>query len=228
MPELPREDALRGLYRGSARPAEGHLSEEDWERLACHELAPEEREAALDHVIRCAACARTYRAIGALGAEARSFDPGAPRERVRVLAFPRWPVLLGLAAAAVLTLVLLRPASGPGLAPAPKSDVFRGDTDILDPAPLVPQGRVVGLPAELRWRGISVPADYRVTILDGEGEVVWTSPVLDATTLAWPAELTLKPGSYFWQVSALPRSGLPGDRRASPLGTFELVSASRP
>jgi hypothetical protein len=143
-----------------------------------------------------------------------------------VLAFPRLLAFGGLAAAAALTFVLLRPAAGPQ-APAPvPGDGFRGGSAVQDPAALAPRGASQGLPAEFRWQGISSPARYRVLILDSDGEPVWSSEEVDGTTMAWPGELSLKPGSYFWQVIAQPRGGLPGDRRASALVSFELVTSS--
>jgi len=226
MPES--DERLRVLYATLALPEGGHPTEESWERLACREMDPAEREKTLDHVTRCADCARVYRALDALAEGARTFDPGVPNAPARVLPFPRWALLAGLAAAAALAVVVLRPATGPRVPAAPASDGFRGAARSLDPVPLAPRGRVSGLPAELRWQGIATPTLYRVVVLDAEGEGVWSSGEVDGTALAWPAELSLKPGSYFWQVTALPKGGLPGDRRASSLIAFEVVTSSLP
>jgi hypothetical protein len=228
MPE--NEERLRMLYTAAAVPDRDHLQEGDWERLVCGELAVADREKALDHVTRCAECARIYRGIDALTEGARAFDPGVPAagaSRARVLAFPRYLWLGGLAAAAALALVLLRPAAGPSVTAPGAGDGFRGTSTRDDPAPLAPRGSVAGTPGELRWKGIATPALYRVVVLDGEGEPVWSSADVEGTVMAWPAGLELKPGSYFWQVIALPKGGLPGDRRASPLAAFELVTSSR-
>jgi hypothetical protein len=226
MPES--EEKLRALYAAWADSREGHLLEQDWERLACGEMAAAERESALDHVTRCAGCARIYRALDALTEGAREFDSGAPARAASVLPFSRGLLLGGLAAAAALAILLLRPAMNPEVARPPAGDSFRGSTVSLDPIPQAPLGRVVGLPSGLRWRGISGTALYRVIILDADGEAVWSSGDLEATALAWPRELALKPGSYYWQVIAQPRGGLPGDRRASALAGFEVVTSSRP
>lgn len=74
-----------------------HLDETTWERLALGELPAAEREAALAHVVRCAACAATWRGLLALGREARTFDRGVPRAapswRARVVHPPSWQLL---------------------------------------------------------------------------------------------------------------------------------------
>jgi len=213
------------LYTAAAAPEGGHLLDQDWERLACQEMAEPEQEKALDHVTRCAECARIYRGLDALAQGARAFDPSVPAPRARLIAFPRWPFLGGLAAAAALTAILLRPAAAPQV---PLSgDGLRGTLDVQDPAALSPRGHVTGLPAELRWQGIATPSLYRVVILDSDGEQVWSSPDVDGSRLDWPRDLELRSGTYFWQVIALPRGGLPGDRRASALATFEVVTSSR-
>src|SRR5262245_24976172 len=115
MPES--EERLRMLYTASAAPAGGHLLEEDWERLACQEMSDAERVTALDHVTRCAECARIFKGLDALAEGARTFDPAVPAPKGRLLAFPRWQLAAGLAAAAAFAALLLRPAAGP-LAPA--------------------------------------------------------------------------------------------------------------
>lgn len=226
MPES--EEKLRALYTAWAVSQGGHLLEQDWERLACREMATAEREIALDHVTRCVDCARIFRAIDTLAEGAREFDPGVPSRAGSVLRFPRGLLLGGLAAAAAVAIVLLRPVTSPEIPESPAGDGFRGSRASLDPVAEAPLGRVLGLPTALRWRGLSAPALYRVVILDAEGEPVWSSAEVDGTALAWPAELELKPGSYYWQVIAEPRGGLPGDRRASTLAGFEIVTSSHP
>src|SRR5262245_24637818 len=115
MPES--EERLRMLYRAAAAPSEGHLLEDEWERLACREMSAADRERALDHVTRCAECARIFQGLDALAEGARGFDPAVP-SAPRVLPFHRSFVLGGLAAAAALAFVMLRPAGDtPGPAP---------------------------------------------------------------------------------------------------------------
>jgi len=220
------DEALRVLYKAAATAVGGRPAEEDWERLACGELAPADREKALDHVTRCAACARIYRALDALSEGARAFDAGVPAPAARVLPFSRGLLLGGLAAAASLAVILLRPAATPEVPRSSPGNGFRGAPSSLDPVPVAPRGRVAGIPTELRWHGTSAPALYRVMILDADGETVWSSGEIDGTALSWPRELELKPGSYYWQVVALPKRGLPGDRRASALVAFEVVTSS--
>ncbi|MEN8164732.1 MAG: hypothetical protein ABFS37_11435, partial [Acidobacteriota bacterium] len=75
MPEL---DALRTAYRHPEADGDSnHLTADQWEGLACEELSAEERQGALDHILRCAQCSDTYRAIQVLQTEARAFDVAA-------------------------------------------------------------------------------------------------------------------------------------------------------
>jgi hypothetical protein len=51
------------LYTASAVPSVGHLREDEWERLACGEMTGRSAETALEHVTRCAECARIFRGL---------------------------------------------------------------------------------------------------------------------------------------------------------------------
>jgi hypothetical protein len=231
------DNALRRAYAETARrPRTPHLEDAEWERLALREMDAVERARVLLHVTACASCARTYRGLEALATEARTFDAGVPvpempRETSRA---PRW--LLGslAAAAAFAGWAVLRPLP----APAPPSEAgggeagqnppaaVRGEAPAEAPRPVAPSGRLTVAPAAFRWEGTEEARGYRVRLLRGDGEPLWTSPEVPGTEVAWPAELRLAPGAYMWRVEAVPRWGGAADASGSAFASFEL-SASR-
>src|SRR5262245_2407155 len=92
-------EAFAAASRAAAPP---HLDDGEWERLAAGEMGAAERERALDHVTRCAACAPICKALLMLEEEARAADPrirssGLARPARNTVAL-RW--LGGFAAAA--------------------------------------------------------------------------------------------------------------------------------
>ena len=129
-------DTFRSAYRESDPGDDfGHLTEERWEALACDEMTSEDREAALDHILTCAQCSDTYRALQILRSQATAFDPGAPaplksqKERSssrRGL----WGGLSFLALAAVVTMAIVLPTFNP------EQPGFDSDTQILRSADL--------------------------------------------------------------------------------------------
>jgi hypothetical protein len=81
-------------YRATARP-DGHLSDEAWEGLLDGALAAPEREAAVDHVTRCAECAAVHRGLVAFERESAPLR-GTARPAPRIAPVWRWA---GVAAA---------------------------------------------------------------------------------------------------------------------------------
>lgn len=232
---------LRRAYRISGDSADGldalHLSEDRWERLACDELDPLEREAALDHILSCPLCSDTYRALQELRREAATFDPGvavpaggtpAPDSWRRRL----WGGIGVLAAAAAVTLVVVLPGFRGERATDPERDVLRsaGTHSALTPVAPVEEGvsRRQKSPVVLRWRADDGPRLAVVEILDATGELLWTSRPTEDTEVSWPAA-DAPPGRYFWRVVA---ASSDGDAAASELVSFELlereISASPP
>jgi hypothetical protein len=88
------------------------------------------------------------------------------------------------------------------------------------PQPLTPVGRVATPPAELRWKPIAEVTRYRVDLVDAAGNRLWRSPEVDAVSVPWPASVPPAPGTYFWQVTAVPSAEQP----LSTEVTSELVS----
>jgi hypothetical protein len=100
------------------------------------------------------------------------------------------------------------------------------------PPALVPPGPVAIAPAGLsssvqvlRWHAVVGADRYRVTLFDGEGEVLWEAALAD-TLIGLPGDVALEPGRpYYWIVSA--RTGF--DRwDTSALIEFSVSSATDP
>jgi hypothetical protein len=177
----------------------GHPGEDVWEQLATGELADDARANVMDHVVSCASCARTWRAVRHVAREARAFDPAvplaAPNEASGTLvAFRRTRRVLfvagggALVAAAVLLLWLRRPTP-----------------DAFDHEGVRGEGRVrVELvrasAARLAWRAHPGARHYTIEVFSLDGRPVWRREAVTTTELA--VEPPLAPGEYRWQVEA--------------------------
>lgn len=211
MAEKPREpgpiesagaDPWRVRYaRSMADTREGHLEESEWERLACGEVSPAERERALEHVTRCSLCADLYRGLTQLTEEARLFDPGAPRAS-RAGRSPLWERAPGwarwAAAAAAIAVGVLPwlPRKAPVSSPTTRAPAAPSSLVLLEPS------GTIGTLRQFRWRGVAEAETYRVRLFREDGLLLWTSGVLAVSAADWPETLDLPPGRYFWEVEA--------------------------
>jgi hypothetical protein len=232
---MPEIDILRAAFRESlAGGADHHLSEDEWERIACDEMVSSERERVLEHALECPLCSDTYRAILTLRADAATFDEAAPalpetlhpeRSAGRRI---RWYGLgvLAMAATAVLAIVVpMRRAHEPIV----NDDVMvvRSAGDEQAVVPISPVGTVIwstGEDVRLEWKAVEPPVSTFVELLDSEGEPIWTGPEVESTEVTWPGRDVPGPGRYYWRVIVRDSSGGVAD---SKLVSFEL-SASHP
>jgi hypothetical protein len=193
-------EALQAAYRrGMAGDRASHLQESDWERLACGEMGPEERDRALEHVTSCAACAELYRGLSMLRAEAPAFDPGAPRHetgrslRGQVPAWARWAAA-GLAVVSLGSWILLERRAPPQA--VTRAPVAATRVVLLEPVgALAPDGR-------FRWNTVEGADSYRIRLFREDGLLLWTSEALTETKADWPSGVAPAPGRYFWDVEA--------------------------
>ena len=169
---------------------------------------------AIEHLSRCAACRGQVAHLARLLGDAAVAREVSRLEGRGLRRLPAARVLAGLAAAAVLALAVL-----PSLPRTDGADEFRdvrpaASAPVLDP-PLASAG---GLES-LRWSSVEGATQYRVTVFDEEGGLVWSSETVD-TTIAFPADTALDPGTpYWWRVEAR----VDFDRwTASELGTFTM------
>lgn len=161
-------------------------------------LGDAERQRVEAHLVACAECRDEVAEVaGVLASPRRSW---------------RWVPLAGLAAAAVLTLMLVRPGpEQPG-----GGAVVRGPTsvDVRRPAvelvgPLVRDATPAG-GLTFVWRAVGADAHYRLVVTDERGDTVWTATTADTAQRA-PAGGPMRQGrTYFWYVDAL----LPDGRSA--------------
>jgi hypothetical protein len=227
-------EALRNAYReASSGRSSIHLSEDRWERLVCDELTPEEREAALDHILTCARCSDTYRALQTLRSQAPAFDPEAPSVAIppatSTLRKRRmWGGMGLMALAAAVTMAFILPTFNPesgGVGSDPQ--VLRSAGERAHAIPRSPVDEVVhwtpGDPVTFRW-ALEAPAPAVVEVLDADGELLWSSPETAATEVRWPEGLNPLPGRYYWRVVV---TGAGDKKASSALIAFDLTANRR-
>lgn len=215
---------LRELYAARAPHAGPHPNGDDWVRLAGGSMDEGERSAAIGHVVRCSECAAIYRGLVDLEEGARAFDSTLPRRlgagTLGLGQTARWGTWAAVAAAAAVALVIAQPrrAQAPSTAPG---QALRGGSP--RPELTEPLGAVGRWPERLRWTATDGAGAYRVRILGADGDIVWTSPLVTATEIAWPAAVAPRPGRLYWQVMALPQGGREADASASVTGSLDYT-----
>lgn len=157
--------------------------------------------AELDHLARCDVCRSEVAAVvGGIAADPVATEIGRLDMPVRRI-WMRVGALAGVAAAVLLATVLGRSSAAPGGESVP---IYR-DSAVVETAPptvLAPVEEVVSRPVELRWRSTPAASQYRLTVFDGEGSIVWEGKTAD-TTVAIPAEVPLADGvQYWWRMEA--------------------------
>ena len=190
--------------------AQGHLTPEQVARYVDRTAPPDERARTVAHIADCEECRREVTEV------ARAVRQGHPSVRW-------WKAAVPLAAAAVLLIVVGRTTSAPG--PQPGSEHRDPPTaDSAGPVPRAPMGRT-SLPLDLRWSPVTGAREYRVTVFDPEGTIVFRISTMD-TLLTVPDTVGLHPGgSYFWRVEADLGTGLVGGH---PPAHFTIDEPVRP
>ncbi|HEX6643728.1 MAG TPA: hypothetical protein VF037_03570 [Gemmatimonadales bacterium] len=172
---------------------------------------------ALAHLSRCPACrselAHLARLLGDDAVAAETARLGAAGAR-------RWGTPLLVAAAAAVVLMVAIPVVRNG----EDGTQFRDDPPVETwpaPALVTPNRAVAGTPIALRWSAIPSASQYRVTVFDEEGSVVWSEELSD-TSITIPAAAGIAPRTYWWRVEAR----VDFDRwSASPLGELRVSGA---
>jgi hypothetical protein len=186
-----------------------HPDEATFERLALDEVGAGERAALFDHITACPSCARVWRGLLALRAEAETEQLIAPA----VHTARRWrsPVLtLAVAAtlvAAISGVILNRRGSH-------DTTTLRG-SDTATVGDLSATIGSDGRPA-LAWSPTAAATRYRVAVFSEDGQEVWTREVA-APPVAWPAEVPRPNGAYRWRVEALTPNGVVARSRLAEL-----------
>lgn len=184
----------QSLFESRARSADC-LDERAIGDLLGGRLTRELRAPLVAHLLACAHCRSILAATGRL-----LNDPQVAKEipRPRRVLWQRWPLPLGLAAAAAVLLLLWprsvqRSDSVPGMRePSPAATQA--------PGPIAPRGSVARV-VQFVWSSVPGVDRYRVRLYDGEGGVVWTTETSDSVAVL-PASVVPAAGSYFWKVEA--------------------------
>ena len=158
--------------------------------------------AELAHAAQCAHCRRQLAAVATATAATGVASEIARLGPSRQPAWRRGALAVGgLAAAAAVILALFTPAIPGGTA---EGDRYR-DADTPAPAVpalLAPNDVVAAQPVELRWRRTAEATQYRVTVFDVEGSIVWEQETAD-TAAVIPAAVSLADGvTYWWRIEA--------------------------
>ena len=207
------DDVLRKAYRlAHAATNAPHVSEANWEGLACGDLARADRDRALAHITSCPECAEIHRSLLALGEEAATFDRGVPRSTPARATAWRWGSVGGLAAAAALVAAVLvnRPAPESGR----PSDVTRASTSAVVIELIAPASGAPLVNRHLAWQPAATADAYEVRINAADGGAVWSARVTGAETDI-PSHIAMSAGSYYCQVTAL--------RENAAIGSSALV-----
>lgn len=188
-----------------------HLGSEEVAAYLDNTLSDAECARVKAHLADCDVCRREVVSVSKLLAS-------APRSRGRVIAFS------GVAAAAVLAFLLLRPSPDPGL---PTRVAVRGrDTPLAAEGvsgvrAIAPKGaQTTGDNILFVWGRPSPGATYRFTLTDERGEKIWVGSTND-TTLIVPRQFAPVPKqTYNWFVDAL----LPdGSSATTGITSFQIV-----
>lgn len=200
-----------------------HVDDEALVRLACNELDAARTAAVWEHLERCEECAEVWRAVERVREAAVEFDPGA----VAPLRFgsrrsPSAATWVGLAAAAVLAAALaFLPNWRDRSEPASEPPVVRSGGQPV-PTPVTPAESSRVVRPTFSWLEVEDAAGYSVELTDVDGELLWSGVRIEGNSATWPAAVELRPGLYYWRVSAHFADG--EDTLASPLISFEVVA----
>jgi hypothetical protein len=203
------QDAYRALMQAGA--AAGHIDEATWDRIAANQIEPGDRDRVFDHVLECEQCARVWRGVLALHADAEAQGLIA-----RAAPTTSWTSrLLPLAAAAVLVLaigVMVMRQQQPG------DEQVRSAAGVATLEGLMMAYAADGIPT-LVWTPVPEATRYRVEVFTDDGQPVWEQEAA-SPPLRWPERAPRVKGAYRWRVDALNGETLVARSRLTPM---ELV-----
>jgi hypothetical protein len=158
-----------------------HLTEVEVVAYLGHELTDESLRRVELHLVMCAQCRDEI-------VETREIL-GQPRRS-------RWPVLAPVAAAAAVVLLVVWVGND-----GTTSQTHRDPPTaaVVAPSPIAPIGTATAV-SDMVWSQSGSADNYRLTLFDAEGLVVWRATTTD-TQLAIPDSVELQPGRlYLWTV----------------------------
>jgi hypothetical protein len=129
--------------------------------------------------------------------------PASERRRTR------WIPLAGIAAAAAIVVLLVRPADHarlPGIATSGQRGVAEQSQTIALVSPAVDESVADAGPRDFVWRSVD-GATYRLIVSDASGKTLLQQDIAD-TVVAMPLAIASNtPGTYYWSVDALESDG---------------------
>jgi len=164
---------------------------------------------AIAHLGECSECRARLVAVAnllddsAITEEIEKLDPSVRRGAPRRWTPAYWGAAATLAAAAAVTIVLVRP-DNVNLRPngsVVSTETHREGTVTTTMPPRILSPASIGRGDSLRWTSVTGADLYRVQVWDREGNVVLSTDTRD-TVLAFPRLLAGKGGSYLWEVKA--------------------------
>lgn len=189
------QDTYRALMQDSV-PA-GHVDEATWDLIAAGEIDPPRRDAAFDHILSCARCARIWHGVQELQRAATSdglIAPDAP------LASPwHYSRFVPLAVAATLVLAIA------GVAIVQQRDADPGALRSSASLPPVDGLMLAYSPAGVptfAWTPVATATRYHVDIFTDDGRPVWSGEAV-APPMPWPDGVPRPTGAYRWRVEAV-------------------------
>jgi hypothetical protein len=111
-----------------------------------------------------------------------------------------WALKLSTLALVAVAVACTAPP-GRGEAPQPTAQPGGGGVtlDHLVPA----RDSVGGIPTRFEWTAVEGADEYAIGVWSEVDVLVWRQGDLHEPSVAWPAEIQLEPGTYFWAVVAL-------------------------
>ena len=116
--------------------------------------------------------------------------------------FRRWRCAALMVAVAVSAASCASPSNAGGSAGGAAAQAPANELRVIQHE--VPKRDFVGpQPKEFRWSPIQGADRYAIGLWNETDRLLWRSDGLKEPTVAWPNELYLDYGTYFWSVSAL-------------------------
>jgi len=197
---FPSEDVnkvmrdLRAASRSSDALPDDHLDDDQIAAMIAG-IEPGEKPLTIEHLSRCVECRDRLTAVANLldDPQVAAAMPRTDTVRKRILSPARWASIAALAAAAAVTIVLVRPA---------ETELRREGTLTTTAAPKVLSSAILTSATDsLRWTHIPGADLYRVQVWNHEGTVVWSADTRDSV-IAPPASILRDGASYLWEVKA--------------------------
>lgn len=206
------DERLQAAYQRGRSASGPHVTEAEWEQLACHEIGAADRQRLLAHILACAECTGIHRSLLTLEREAAAFDPNVAAMAKPPAPARAWLYAAGLAAAAVFAFVVVDVRT-----PAPLdtgNDVTRSRSALSTISVSTPVEKGVLVDRRIAWQRVNDAESYEVLINSQDGAPVW-STIVTGTDATIPASTALPAGSYYAQIKAL--------RQDAAIGSSALI-----